>query len=117
MKDIIYIVCALLFVAGLKMLSSQRTARRGNLCSSLGMLSAVVLTLWHRDIIDYRWIVIGLIIGGVIGSLAARLVVMTAMPEMVALFNGFGGLASLLVAWSEYHRHGADNPFLISLWR
>ena len=71
--------------------------------SSTGMLLAIVVTLLNQGIVDYRWIVVGLVAGAVIGSLAARIVAMTAMPEMVALFNGFGGLASLLVAWHAYH--------------
>ena len=99
-----YIVSASLFVFGLKMLSSPRTARAGNFVSALGMLLAIVMTLLDREIIDFRWIVIGLAAGSVIGLFAARLVAMTAMPEMVAVFNGFGGIASLLVGWSVYHR-------------
>jgi NAD(P) transhydrogenase subunit beta len=97
-----YIVAAILFILGLKMLSSPATARRGNLTSAIGMLIAVIVTLINKDIIDYKFIVLGLLIGSVIGALAARLVAMTAMPQMVALFNGFGGIASLLVGWAEY---------------
>ena len=99
-----YIVSASLFIFGLKMLSSPRTARTGNLLSAFGMLLAIVMTLFDRGIIDFQWIIIGLAAGSVIGLLAARLVAMTAMPEMVAVFNGFGGIASLLVGWSVYHR-------------
>ncbi|MBL7176532.1 MAG: NAD(P)(+) transhydrogenase (Re/Si-specific) subunit beta [Desulfobacteraceae bacterium] len=100
--NISYIVAAILFILGLKMLSSPTTARRGNLTSAIGMLIAVIVTLINRDIIDYKFIVLGLLVGSVIGALAARLVAMTAMPQMVALFNGFGGIASLLVGWAEY---------------
>jgi NAD(P) transhydrogenase subunit beta len=100
--NISYIVAAILFILGLKMLSSPATARRGNLTSAIGMLIAVIVTLINKDIIDYRFIVLGLLIGSVIGARAARLVAMTAMPQMVALFNGFGGIASLLVGWAEY---------------
>ncbi len=100
--NISYIVAAILFILGLKMLSSPATARRGNLTSAIGMLIAVIVTLINKDIIDYKFIVLGLLIGSVIGALAARLVAMTAMPQMVALFNGFGGIASLLVGWAEY---------------
>lgn len=99
-----YIISASLFVFGLKMLSSPKTARMGNLVSALGMLLAIVMTLLDRGILDYRWIVVGLLVGSVVGLLAARLVAMTAMPEMVAVFNGFGGIASLLVGWAVYHR-------------
>ncbi len=95
-----YIVAAALFIFGLKQLSSPATARRGNMISSLGMLIAIVAALLDQGIVDYKWIAIGFVAGGAIGAAAARLVQMTAMPEMVALFNGFGGLASLLVGWA-----------------
>ncbi len=100
-----YIIASILFIAGIKMLSSPETAPRGNLVSASGMLLAVVVTLFDRQVIDYRWIALGLVIGSTIGALAARLTAMTAMPEMVALFNGFGGLASLLVGWEVYERN------------
>ena len=93
-----YIAAALFFILGLKMLGSKDTARRGNLLSSLGMLIAVVVTLFSESIISYQWIAVGLVAGAVIGAFSARLVAMTAMPEMVALFNGSGGLSSMLVA-------------------
>ncbi len=102
--ELSYIAAAVLFIIGMKMLSSQATARRGNLLSSLGMLIAVIVTLCSAGM-DYRFIVIGLVIGSLIGAVAARAVAMTAMPEMVALFNGFGGIASLLVGWAEFHEH------------
>jgi NAD(P) transhydrogenase subunit beta len=95
-----YIVSAALFIFGLKQLGSPATARRGNLISSLGMLLAIVAALLDQGIVDFKWIAIGFVAGGVIGAAAARMVQMTAMPEMVALFNGFGGLASLLVGWA-----------------
>lgn len=97
-----YIVASILFIYGLKMLGRQSTARRGNLLSALGMLLAVVVTLLDRQIIDYTWIIAGLAIGGAIGFACARMIKMTSMPEMVALLNGCGGLASLLVGWAEY---------------
>nr|WP_321467637.1 NAD(P)(+) transhydrogenase (Re/Si-specific) subunit beta [uncultured Desulfobulbus sp.] len=102
--NFVYVVSAALFIFGLKMLSSPATARRGNMVSALGMLIAVVVTLLSQGM-DYRWILIGVLIGSAIGSTGAYMVKMTAMPEMVALFNGFGGLSSLLLAWSEYHQH------------
>ncbi len=98
--NLAYIVSAILFIYGLKELSSPATARRGNIISSVGMLIAVTVTLLAQGIIDFRWIAVGVIIGAIIGVFAARIVAMTAMPEMVALFNGFGGLASLLVGWA-----------------
>ena len=98
-----YIVAAGLFIFGLKMLGSPATARRGNLCSSLGMLIAVTAGLTAQGIVSYEYIIGGVVAGAVIGALAARLVAMTAMPEMVALFNGSGGAASLLVGWATLH--------------
>jgi NAD(P) transhydrogenase subunit beta len=95
-----YVIAAALFIFGLKQLGSPATARRGNKISSLGMLVAIVAALLDQGIVDYQWIVIGIVIGAVIGGAAARIVQMTAMPEMVALFNGFGGMASLLVGWA-----------------
>jgi NAD(P) transhydrogenase subunit beta len=95
-----YIVSAALFIYGLKQLGSPATARRGNAISALGMLVAVVAALLDQGIVDFQWIVIGFVVGGAIGGAAARMVQMTAMPEMVALFNGFGGMASLLVGWA-----------------
>ena len=92
-----YVVSAALFIFGLKQLGSPATARRGNMVSSLGMLVAVVAALMDQGIVDYQWIVIGFVVGGAIGAAVARMVEMTSMPEMVALFNGFGGMASLLV--------------------
>ncbi len=92
----VYILCAFLFILGLKLLSSPATARKGNLLSSLGMLLAVVATLLGSGTLELQWIVVGLVAGSIVGALAAR---------MVALFNGFGGLASLLVAWFEYRKN------------
>ncbi|MDE0054382.1 MAG: NAD(P)(+) transhydrogenase (Re/Si-specific) subunit beta [Gammaproteobacteria bacterium] len=101
--NLAYIAAALLFVFGLKMLGSPATARRGNLISSTGMLIAVVVTLASEQILSYEWIAAGVAIGALIGASASRLVKMTSMPEMVALFNGSGGVASLLVGWSALY--------------
>ena len=95
-----YVLSGALFIYGLKQLGSPATARRGNAISALGMLVAVVAALLDQGIVDFQWIVIGFVVGAAIGGAAARMVQMTAMPEMVALFNGFGGLASLLVGWA-----------------
>ncbi len=92
-----YIVSAVLFVYGLKMLSSPATARKGNLLSSAGMLIAIVVTLLNEIKLPWENIIAGLIIGSLIGAVAARRIEMTGMPELVALFNGFGGASSLLV--------------------
>jgi len=105
--NLCYIVAAILFVFGIKMLGRADTARRGNKISALGMLLAVIVSLFDQQIIHFHWILIGLAIGGAIGFVAAKRVAMTGMPELVALFNGFGGLASLLVGWAEYARSSA----------
>jgi NAD(P) transhydrogenase subunit beta len=96
--NLVYLIAAVLFIAGLKGLAHPRTAVRGNAMSALGMLIAIVVTLIDRSIISYQWIIIGFLTGGLVGLFAAIKVQMTEMPEMVALFNGFGGAASLLVA-------------------
>ncbi|PSP10503.1 MAG: NAD synthetase [Cyanobacteria bacterium SW_11_48_12] len=99
-----YIVAASLFILGLKNLGSPATARRGNVLSATGMLLAVVVTLLDQQILSYRMILIGVAIGSVIGAILARQVAMTAMPQMVGLFNGLGGAASALVAVGEFWR-------------
>ena len=99
--DLAYIAASILFIYGLKMLGRAETARRGNMVSALGMLLAVVVTLLAAGL-SYLWILVGIVVGSAIGAVAARRVQMTSMPEMVALFNGSGGLASLLVGWAEY---------------
>jgi NAD(P) transhydrogenase subunit beta len=104
-----YIAASILFIFGLKMLGRAETAKRGNLVSATGMLIAVVATLLGGGL-DYTYILLGLVIGGAIGAIAARRVQMTGMPEMVALLNGSGGLASMLVGWAEYVR-GDTTPF------
>ena len=98
--NLAYILSAILFIFGLKMLGSPATARRGNAFSAVGMLIAIVAGLASSGIVSPQWIAIGMLIGAVIGASAARLVAMTSMPEMVALFNGFGGSASLFVGWA-----------------
>ncbi len=97
---ILYLLSAILFIYGIKGLTRVRTARRGNAIAGLAMLLAVVATLVLMGRIDYRWILAGVAVGGAIGAVAAIKVKMTSMPEMVALFNGAGGIASALVALS-----------------
>ena len=103
-----YIISALLFITGIKMLTSLTRARQGNIISGLGMLIAIVVTLLDRGIVDYKWILIAIVIGSVIGTFIARVVKMTNMPEMVAIFNGFGGIASLMVAWAALYPELTD---------
>lgn len=98
--NLVYVVAAVLFILGLKLLGSPATARKGNLVSSAGMFIAVVVTLLDQNIIEFQYIIVGIVIGTLIGAVVARKVEMTSMPEMVALFNGFGGLASLFVGWA-----------------
>ncbi len=93
-----YLVAAVLFIFGLKGLTHPRTAVRGNLLGSCGMLLAIVITLTDQGIVGFEVILIGLVIGAAIGTVLAVKIEMTAMPELVALFNGFGGIASVLVA-------------------
>lgn len=99
--NIAYILAAILFIFGIKMLGSADTARRGNGISALGMLLAIVVTLFKGGM-DFSLIAIGVGVGAVVGVVWSRVVKMTGMPELVALFNGFGGLASVLVAWAGY---------------
>ncbi len=102
MKEVIinltYLVASVMFVVGLKGLTHPRTAVRGNLTGAVGMLLAVAVTLIDQRIISYEWIIAGVVVGGLIGLMFAIKIQMTAMPQMVALFNGFGGIASVLVA-------------------
>lgn len=105
-----YIIASVLFIYGLKMLGKPATARQGNRLSAMAMLLAIVATLLYAGL-GYAWIVLGLLIGGTVGFYAARTVQMTQMPEMVALFNGSGGMASLLVASAEYLRNPEASVF------
>ena len=108
--NLAYIASSILFIVGLKMLGSPDTARRGNFLSSSGMLLAVLITLLDQNIIDYKYIAGALVAGSVVGYFAATKVKMTSMPEMVAVFNGFGGIASLLVGSAEYVSGTLNNP-------
>ncbi len=111
LQELGYIVAATLFIFGLKMLSKEDTAARGNLVSSIGMLIAVLVTL--IKVIDPYLILLAMIIGAGIGSLFALKVKMTSIPEMVALFNGFGGLSSFFLAWSQFINQSNTSFILI----
>lgn len=102
--EITYLVAASLFIVGLKQLGSPATARRGNLIAAIGMFLAVVATLLNQSVLNYQMILIGVVIGSLIGAIAAQKVEMTAMPQMVGLLNGLGGAASTLIAVGEYWR-------------
>lgn len=110
--NLVYVVSATLFIFGLKLLSHPSTARKGNLLSALAMLVAVVVTLLHQDIISFELIVVCILIGSALGALAARKVEMTSMPELVSLFNGIGGLASLAVAYATLVNGSGLTPFI-----
>lgn len=102
--QIAYLVATGLFIFGIKRLGSPATARSGNQLAASGMLLGVIVTLFEREIVSFEYIIAGVLIGGIIGLFFAKKVPMTSMPEMVAIFNGFGGGASALVAWGEFTR-------------
>jgi len=101
LQQIGYIASAILFIYGLKMLSSESSAAKGNIVSSFGMLLAILVTL--IDVINPLLMLSAILVGGSIGAIFALRVKMTSIPEMVALFNGFGGLSSYFLAWSEFN--------------
>ena len=101
-QNIVYIVSSVMFILGIKMLGKEATAVKGNYLSALAIFSAVGITCLSLEI-DLKIILAGVLLGGLIGSLIAIKVKMTAIPEMVALFNGFGGLATFLIAWSQFN--------------
>jgi NAD(P) transhydrogenase subunit beta len=104
LEAILYLVAACLFIVGLKRLGSPATARRGNIVSGVGMLLAIVVTLLDQGIVSYGTIAAGMLVGTALGLWMARSVKMTSMPQMVALLNGFGGAASLVVGGGEFLR-------------
>ena len=110
-----YLVASVLFILGLKGLTHPRTAVRGNMLGALGMLLAIGVTLLNRQILSFEYILIGVVIGGLVGAAFALRIPMTSMPELVAVFNGFGGGASVLVASAALVEHGApSHQFTIS---
>ncbi|MEL1230585.1 MAG: NAD(P)(+) transhydrogenase (Re/Si-specific) subunit beta [Candidatus Neomarinimicrobiota bacterium] len=112
--NIFYVLASVLFILGIKKLSHPKTARSGNFLSACGMFVAIVSTLVANDNIDLQMIVLGMIIGSAIGALFAQKVEMTQMPQMVAIFNGFGGSASALVAAAEFLNSGSISTFTLS---
>jgi len=113
--QIAYLVSAVLFILGLKRLSSPKTARGGNFMAMLAMLLAIVATLFGEQILSYEYIIAGLVVGALIGAIAAKKVQMTTMPQMVAIFNGLGGGASTFVACSEFIQAGGNLPLNVSI--
>ena len=100
LQNIVYIISSILFISGIKMLGKEDTAVKGNFLSALAMLVAVLVTF--INVTNPLILIAGIGLGAIVGSLIALKVKMTSIPEMVALFNGFGGLATFLIAWSEY---------------
>lgn len=96
--DLFYLLAAMLFIFGLKGLSHPRTAVRGNLMGAVGMLLAIVVTLLRQEILNVEYLLAGILAGALVGAVLAVRIKMTAMPQLVGLFNGFGGIASVLVA-------------------
>jgi H+-translocating NAD(P) transhydrogenase subunit beta len=113
--NIFYVLASVLFILGIKKLSHPKTARNGNMISFIGMMIAIIATLIakHEYEIDFQTIAIGIIIGTIIGAVFAIKVEMTQMPQMVAIFNGFGGAASALVAAAEFLKTGEITTFTL----
>ena len=105
--DVLYIIAFALFIQGLRGLAGPTTAVRGNRIAAVGMAIAVVATLLNPSEGNWGLIVLGIALGTAVGVPAARQVKMTAMPQMVALFNGVGGGAVFLISWAEFRRHGS----------
>jgi NAD(P) transhydrogenase subunit beta len=97
-----YLAAAVLFILGIKGMTTPKTAVRGNQMSATGMLIAIIVALLDNNVVTYEYIVIGVLIGGTIGAILAKKTAMTDMPELVAALNGIGGGASLLVAAANY---------------
>ncbi len=118
--QIIYLIAIVLFIVGMKRLSSPATARSGNQLSALGMLIGIIVTLLDFHIVTFEMIIVGVIVGSLIGIVSAYKVEMTSMPEMVGIFNGFGGGASVLVAIGDFYRtaptsHGNSELITVGL--
>ena len=118
---IFYMISAVLFIRGIKLLGKAETAAKGNLTSAVGMLIAVLTVLVEKDVLKaslegYIWIVAAVALGSIIGFIWSKKAEMTGMPQLVALFNGFGGLSSFLVAIAQYLTTPADavEPFAAS---
>src|SRR5690606_22851965 len=115
-----YLIGSVTFIVGLKMLSHPETARRGNLIAAAGMTLAILATifLWSnpetgQGLGNFGWIFGGLIIGSIAGTLMAKRVRMTAMPEMVSIFNGMGGACAMLISIIEYHKSEIHSPGML----
>jgi NAD(P) transhydrogenase subunit beta len=108
LTNLLYLITIVTFILALRFLSNPATARRGNWIGAAGMLLAIVVTFAQNDVVSYWEIAVGMVVGGSFGAVAARKVQMTAMPQMVALFNGVGGGAAALIALAEFHNRAPD---------
>jgi H+-translocating NAD(P) transhydrogenase subunit beta len=106
--NLLYLITIVAFILALRFLSNPATARRGNQIGAVGMLVAIVVTFLQDSVMSYWEIAAGMVVGGAFGWVAARKVRMTAMPQMVALFNGVGGGAAALIALAEFHNRAPD---------
>ena len=106
--NLLYLITIVTFILALRFLSNAATARRGNQIGAVGMLIAIVVTFAQDEIASYWEIGVGMFVGGAFGAVAARKVRMTAMPQMVALFNGVGGGAAALISLAEFHNRTPD---------
>ncbi|MBL4655754.1 MAG: NAD(P)(+) transhydrogenase (Re/Si-specific) subunit beta [Bacteroidia bacterium] len=118
MLELFYLIASVLFIVGLKMLSSPESARKGNILAGVGMTLAIVVTIFlyeydhggtSHKLGNYGWIFGGIVLGTIIGTMIAKKVKMTAMPQMVSLFNGMGGACAALISLNEYpHLNGSE---------
>ncbi len=106
--DILYVISSILFILGLKKLGKADSAKKGNLISAIGMFIAIITAVLSASEINLALIAIAIALGSLVGAFASKRVEMTAMPQLVALFNGFGGMASLLVGLAEYEKYLAE---------
>ena len=106
--NLLYLITIVTFILALRFLSNPATARRGNQIGAAGMLLAIIVTFAQNEVVSYWEIAVGMAVGGTFGAVAARKVHMTAMPQMVALFNGVGGGAAALISLAEFHLHAPD---------
>src|SRR5205085_6938209 len=100
-----YLLASILFILGLKGMSHPETAKRGMHMAEFGMLMAIIGTLMHFEIVSYTWIIVGLLVGGLLGSAMCVWVRMTAMPQRTALSHAFGAFAAALVGIAEYYSY------------
>ena len=114
--NLAYLVAGVCLIIGIKRLSSPATARSGNVVAAVGMAIAILFTFLDPDLDSYWIILAGMAVGTVIGIAAARMVKMTAIPQMVALFNGVGGGAAALIAAAEFHRLAPESGHVLPEW-